>query len=44
MPWLHLEGVLEVGRYSRNPPTQRYIKHMGKNTVLILANPTVKTF
>ena len=42
MPSLHPERVFEVGRYSRNPPTQRYVKHIGKNRVLTVANRTLK--
>ena len=33
----------EVGRYSRNPPTQRYVKNMAKTRFLTLPNPTLKT-
>ena len=44
MPYLHPKRVLEVGRYSRNSPTQRYVKNMAKTRFLTLANPTLKTF
>ena len=44
MPWLHPEWVFEVRRYSRNLPTQRYVKNMAKTWFLTLANPTLKTF
>ena len=30
MPSLHPEWVFEVGRYSRNHPTERYVKNMAK--------------
>ena len=44
MPWLHPEGIFDEGRYSRNLPTQRYVKNFAKTGFLTLANPTPKTF
>ena len=32
-----------MGRYSRNPPTQRYVKNMAKTPFWTVANPTLKT-
>ena len=44
MPWLHPTWVFQVGRYSRNLPTQQCVKNMAKTGLLTLANPTLKTF
>ena len=33
-----------MGRFSRNPLTQRYVKKFAKTRFLILADPTLKTF
>ena len=44
MPFLHLERIFEVGRYSRNLPTQRYVKDMAKTQFFTLATRTLKTF
>ena len=34
----------EVGRYSQNSPTQRYVKKIAETWFLTLANPTLNTF
>ena len=44
MPILHLESIFDDGGYSRNLPTQRYLKNMAKTRFLTLANPTLKSF